>query len=56
MKHYNIPVVAAVVVQPFALYLFLRVLECGFFLSGGLAALSAALVGFTVRRVTAPIK
>ena len=48
MKHFTIRTLAMIVVQPFAMYLFLRVLEFGFFVSAGLAALVALLVGFAI--------
>ena len=51
MKMFSI--VAAAIVQPFAMYFFLRVLQCGFFVSGGLAALVAMLAGFGVHFVQA---
>ena len=47
------PILAVAVVQPFAMYFFLRVLQCGFFVSGGLAALVAMLAGFGVHFVQA---
>ena len=37
-----------VVVQPCAMYFFLRLLGFGFFVSGGLSALAAMLVGFGI--------
>jgi len=45
------PILAVAIVQPFAMYFFLRVVECGFFLSGGLAALAAMIAGFGVHSV-----
>lgn len=48
MKQFTLRTVAMVIVQPFAMYLFLRVLKLGFFVSGGLAAVAALLVGFAV--------
>jgi len=42
------PILAMAIVQPFAMYLFLRILHCGFFVSAGLAALVAMLAGFCV--------
>ena len=48
MKQFIIRTLVMVIVQPFAMYLFLRVLGCGFFVSGGLAALAAMLVGFGI--------
>jgi len=45
------PILAMVIVQPFAMYCFLRVLHCGFFASAGLAALVAMLAGFGVNFV-----
>ena len=48
MKDSSIRAITMILVQPFAMYLFLRVLECGFFVSAGLAAVAAGLVGFGV--------
>ena len=48
MKVFSIRTFAMIVAQPFAMYLFLRVLECGFFVSAVLAALVSMLVGFGV--------
>ena len=48
MKNFTMRNIAMIVVQPFAMYLFLRILECGFFMSAMLAALVALLTGFVV--------
>jgi hypothetical protein len=45
MKHFTFGTIAMIVVQPLAMYLFLRVLEMRFFVSAGLAALVALSVG-----------
>ena len=46
MKHFPL---VAIILQPFAMYLFLRVLELGFFVSVFLAAMVALFVGFRFR-------
>lgn len=52
-EEFQLPLLAAVLIQPLAMYLFLRILEYGFFPSAGLSALSATLIGFAVMRLTA---
>ena len=56
MKQSALPIIALIVVQPSSMYLFLRVLEWGFFLSAALSALSAALAAFAVSRLTSAAK
>ena len=45
-----------ILIQPLAMYLFLRVLEYGFFASAGLAALVTLFVGFAIYRIQAGAK
>jgi hypothetical protein len=51
MRQFIVRTSAMVIVQPFAMYLFLRVFECGFFVSAGLAAVATMLVGFGIYRI-----
>jgi hypothetical protein len=52
MKHFTISTIVVLLVQPLAMYLFLRVLAFGFFLSAGLAALLAAVAAIAIARLT----
>lgn len=56
MKRSSLPFIALIVVQPASMYLFLRVLELGFFSSAALSALAAALAAFGVSRLVTPAK
>lgn len=48
MKHLMVITLAMAIFQSFAMYVFLRVLEIGFFVSAGLAALVAMLVSLGI--------
>ena len=51
MKNSTIRILAMIITQPLAMYLFLRVLQWGVLVSAGLAALVALLMGFGVHLI-----